>query len=87
MVDVTSATIAATPSAAPASAAVSPTLGQSLDAEITILKSRLATLESAGKTDWAALKARISKDWPHVVTWVSLAASSPIVIDIVKKIL
>ena len=87
MADAQNTATAANASAASASSAVSPTLGQSIDAEIVILKSRLATLESAGKTDWAALKARISKDWPHVVTWVSLAASSPIVIDIVKKIL
>ena len=78
---------AASPSATPAGASVAATFGQSIDAEIVVLKSRLAKLEASASTDWAALKARIAKDWPHFVTWVGLAASSAPVVDFVKKLL
>jgi hypothetical protein len=77
----------ATSASAAAPAAVRQSLGTVIDSEIVLLKSRLATLEAAGKTDWAAFKARVAKDWPHVVTWLSLAASSPLVTDFVKKLI
>jgi hypothetical protein len=85
MADVTGSSTATPASAAPASP--SPTLGQSIDAEITIVKPRIAALELAGKSDWAAFKARVAKDWPHFVTWIGLASSSAPVIEFVKKLI
>ena len=87
MVDVTSsATAAPAPTATPV-AAVSPTVGQSVDAEITLVKSRIAALESAAKTDWSAVKSWVKSNWPHFVTWISLAASSAPVVAVVKAVL
>jgi hypothetical protein len=82
-----STTPAAPSSATPASAAPTPTVGQSIDAEITVLKGRLAKLEASASTDWAVLKQWVKTNWAHFVTWGALAASSPVVTDIVKKLL
>ena len=84
---VETAQTAAPTSAAPASPAASATIGSAIDAEIVLVKSRIAKLESAGKTDWAVLVARVKADWPHFVTWVGLAASSAPVVDFVKKLI
>jgi hypothetical protein len=78
---------AAPASAAPASAAASPTIGAAIDAEITLLRARVAAIEAAGKTDWANVKAWIKSNWAHFVTWAALAASSPVVTDVVKKLI
>jgi hypothetical protein len=87
MVDVTSTPSAAPSSAAPASAAPTSTVGQSIDAEIVVLKGRLAKLEASAKTDWADIKQWVKTNWPHFATWGALAASSPVVTDFVKKLL
>ncbi len=87
MADVQNTQTAAPASIASASAAASATLGAQIDAEIVLVKSRLALLESAGKTDWAKVKAWVVANWPHAVTWASLAASSPTIVDIAKKFL
>lgn len=57
MVDVTAAPAAPT------------TLGSSLDAELVVVKARLAVLESGVKTDWTKVKAWFATNWPHFVSW------------------
>lgn len=74
-------------SAASASATASATIGQSIDKEITLLRARVAALESTAKTDWTDVKSWVKTNWAHFVTWAALAASSPVVTDIVKKII
>lgn len=60
---------------APASpAAVPTTLGASLDAELSVVKARLAVLESVASTDWAKAKAWLGTNWPHFVSWLSSGA-------------
>ena len=49
------------------------TPGQVIDAEIAVVKARIAALEAAGKTDWAKVKAWVQTNWPHFVTWISAA--------------
>ena len=87
MANVQATSTAAPANAAPASAAASATLGQSIDAEIVSVKARLAAVEAAGKTDWADVKAWVKSNWAHFVTWASLAASSPVVVDVIKKLI
>ncbi len=77
MVDVTSTTVTTSAIATPTSPAASATLGGSIDAEIIVLKSRLAAIEAAGKTGWTKAVAWVKDKWPHFVTWVALAAASP----------
>ena len=86
------ADVQSSPTATPAATtAISPaaptTLGASIDAEIVVLKSRIASLESAAKTDWSAVKQWVKTNWPHAVTWTGLAAASPTIVDIVKKLI
>lgn len=50
------------------------TPGQVIDAEIAVVKARIAALEAAGKTDWAKVKAWVQTNWPHFVTYAGLAA-------------
>ena len=69
----TASTTAAT-TATPTSAAASPTIGSAIDAEVVLVKARLAALEAAGKTDWADVKAWVKSNWPHFLTWASTAA-------------
>lgn len=85
MSDVTNSTTAASASATSAGAA--PTVGQSIDAEIVVLKARVAAVEAAAKTDWSDVKAWVKANWAHFVTWSALAASSPVVTDLVKKLI
>ena len=88
MVDVTTSTPTATAGAtSAASSAPGPSFGQSIDAEITVIKARVASLEAGAKSDWKVLVAWVKAQWPHFVTWAALAASSSPVIDIVKKVL
>ena len=87
MVDVTSPSLATNAAATTAGAPVVATLGQSVDAKVAAVESRIAALESAAKTDWAAVKSWVKANWPHFITWVSLAASSGPVVDIVKKLI
>lgn len=79
MADATTSTATAAPTAAP-------TLGQEVDAEIVLLKARVASIEAAGKTDWADVVAWVKSNWAHFVTWAALAASSPIGLDVLKRI-
>lgn len=50
------------------------TLGGTLDAELAVVKARLAVLEASVKTDWAKAKAWLGTNWPHFVSWVSTGA-------------
>jgi len=76
---------AAPAAAAPASVSTGTgSIGASLDAEIVLVKSRIAKLEAAGKTDWANVVAWVKSNWAHFVTWAALAASSPLGAAIVK---
>lgn len=68
-----------------ASATVAPvvaeakTVGQDLDA-------RLATLEAAAKSDYAAAKAWLAANWAHFVTWAGIAYSSGALSAIFKHV-
>jgi hypothetical protein len=84
MSEQSSTTAAAAPAATPVPA-VSPTFGQAVDAEIVLLRGRVAALESAGKADWAKLKAWAKSNWGHLVlTW---PAAGTILVPVVKKLL
>ena len=72
MSDVQSSTTAASASATSASAPS--TLGGQIDAEIVVLKARVAAVEAAAKTDWSDVKAWVKTNWPHFLTWASTAA-------------
>jgi hypothetical protein len=64
-------------------------VGQSIDAEVVLVKARLAALEAAGKTDWADVKAWVKTNWPHFLTWAStavVAAKVGVFADIAKII-
>ena len=74
MSDVQTASTTAASAAASASPAASPTVGQSIDAEIVVLKARVAAVEAAAKTDWSDIKAWVKTNWPHFLTWASTAA-------------
>ena len=87
MSDVQSSTSAASASAASASAAAPATIGSAIDAEVVLVKARLAALEAAGKTDWADVKAWVKANWPHFVTWATVAASSAPALEFVKKLI
>ncbi len=86
MADVQSSTTAAPASAASASAPS--TLGGQIDAEITILKSRIASLESAAKTDWSKAVAWAKSNWAHIaLTWpAAIAVLKPVVADLMKAL-
>jgi hypothetical protein len=76
--------MSATPAATTASTA---TVGQELDAEIAVVKARLAVLEAKASTDWAAVKTWVKTNIPHFVTWASVtavAAKVGVVADITK---
>ena len=72
-----------TTTAAPAAPAAAPTLGQEVDAEIVVIKARLASIEAAGKTDWATVVAWVKTNWAHIVlTW---PAAATILVPVVKE--
>lgn len=48
------------------------TVGAEVDAELALVKARLAALEATGKADWVKVKAYIAANLPHVVTWAGL---------------
>ena len=86
MADVQSSATA-TP-AAPAAASAPSTLGGQIDAEITILKSRIASLESAAKTDWSKAVAWAKSNWAHIALTYPAAATilAPVVKDLLKAL-
>jgi hypothetical protein len=49
-------------------------VGGQIDAEIVVLKARIAAVEAAAKTDWSDIKAWVKANWPHFVGWASTAA-------------
>jgi hypothetical protein len=49
-------------------------VGGQIDAEIVVLKARIAAVEAAAKTDWSDIKAWVKTNWPHFVGWASTAA-------------
>lgn len=51
-------------------------VGQSVDAELAVIKARLALIEADAKATWADVKAWVKAQWPHFVTWgAGLAAA------------
>lgn len=86
MADVQSSATAAPASAASASAPS--TLGGQIDAEITVLKSRIASLESAAKTDWSKAVAWAKSNWAHIALTYPAAATilAPVVKDLLKAL-
>lgn len=59
----------ATPAPAP-----SKSVGQEVDAELAVIKARVAVLEADAKTAWADVVAWVKAQWPHFVTWAGTAA-------------
>lgn len=49
------------------------TVGAEIDAELAVVKAKIAVLEAAAKTDFAKVKAYVVANLPHVVTWVGMA--------------
>ncbi len=85
MADVQSSTPSAPAAAAAPSPTVTATVGQSIDAEIVVLKSRVAAIESAAKTDWSKAIAWAKSNWAHIaLTW---PAAASILVPVVKKLL
>lgn len=58
-------------SAAAPAATKSATVGQEIDAELAVLKARVAVLEADAKTAWADVVAWVKDKWPHFVTWAA----------------
>ena len=54
---------------------VSDSIGTTIDAELAVLKARLAVIEAAASTDWAKVKASVKRNIPHAVTWAGLVAA------------
>ena len=52
------------------------TTGQIVDADIAVIKAKIAVLEAAGKTDFAKVKAYLAANVPHFVTWAGMAATA-----------
>ena len=66
MSDVQTASTTAASAATSAGAAASATIGAAIDAEIVVLKARVAAVEAAAKTDWSDVKSAGSMtNWPH----------------------
>lgn len=57
------------------------TLGQTVDAELAVVKARLAVLESAGKADFAKVIAWLKANALHVaLTWpAAVSVLAPVV--------
>lgn len=74
----TSATSASAPS----------TLGGQIDAEITVLKSRIAAVEASAKTDWSKALAWAKSNWAHIALTYPAAATilAPVVKDLLKAL-
>ena len=79
---------AASASASTASASASPTVGQSLDAEVVIIKNRIAKLEASAKTDWSVALAWAKSNWAHIALTYPAAATilAPVVKDLLKAL-
>lgn len=62
------------------------TVGQTIDAKVAALETKLAAIEAAGKTDLAKVKAWAKANWGHLVlTWpASVAVLAPIVKAVLK---
>ena len=74
-----------TTTASTAAPAASPTLGQEVDAEIVVLKARVAAIEAAAKTDWATVVAWVKSNWAHIaLTW---PAAATVLVPVVKDAL
>lgn len=61
---------------APATAAATTTtsVGQELDAQLEVIKARVALLEADAKTAWSDVVTWVKANWPHFVTWGATAA-------------
>ena len=79
---------AASASASTASASASPTVGQSLDAEVVIIKNRIAKLEASAKTDWSVALAWAKSNWAHIaLTYpAAIAILKPVVAGLLKTL-
>jgi hypothetical protein len=74
-----------TDTAAPTPATPSPTIGATVDAEIAVLKAKIAVIEAAAKTDWAAIVTWVKSSFLHIVlTW---PAAAVVLYPVVKKLL
>lgn len=51
----------------------SESIGQKVDAELAVVKARIAVIEAAAKTDWVKTKAYVVANVPHLVTWAGMA--------------
>ena len=62
------------------------TLGQTVDAELAVVKARLAVLESAVVTDFSVAKAWVKSNWAHIVlTWpAAVSVLAPVVRGLLK---
>lgn len=49
------------------------TVGQTIDADVAVLKAKMAALEAAAVAKEHALVTWVKTNWPHFVTWVSTA--------------
>ena len=87
-------TLSENPSTAAATAttstspAASPTVGQSLDAEVVIIKNRIAKLEASAKTDWSVALAWAKSNWAHIaLTYpAAIAILKPVVAGLLKTL-
>ena len=79
---------AASASASTASASASPTVGQSLDAEVIVIKNRIAKLEASAKADWSVALAWAKSNWAHIALTYPAAATilAPVVKDFLKAL-
>lgn len=78
----TAASTSATTASAPS------TLGGQIDAEITVLKSRIAAVEASAKTDWSKAIAWAKSNWAHIALTYPAAATilAPVVKDLLKAL-
>jgi hypothetical protein len=80
--------MSATPAAVTAATtAASATIGQTVDAELAVLKARVAVVEAKVSTDWADVKAWVKTSAPHFVTWAlagATAVKAGVLADVVK---
>lgn len=88
MADVTGTPVATPATPAAPVAAVATTLGQSIDAEIVVLKSRIAAVEASAKTDWSKAIAWAKSNWAHIALTYPAAATilAPVVKDLLKAL-
>lgn len=58
----------------PTQAEASAIIKTAYEAELAVVKARLAVLESDAKTSWSDVKAWFKANWVHLVTWLGVGA-------------